>query len=282
LGAWAGFMFLCWASPMPIIAPRLLLDRRFGIPIALNLVFRAGFAVTTYLVPQFLAVVQGYRPLDLARLMLWAAIPQVLALPLAWGLLHRLDSRAVMGLGLLACGLGTLLAMDGTSLVAADQFRLVLALFGLGQMLFLAPDLLIGASSLKLADLPTASLAFNMTTLGGTTLGVALVSNLATERQKFHSNIVTEGISLYSTFDTDRITALAGAFGNRVVDDAIATAQAAATIGVVARREAWVLAFDDTFLILGAVLVLSAVGVIAIGRCAALGSRPSSSPESRS
>ena len=34
-----------------------------------------------------------------------------------------------------------------------------------------------------------------MTTLGGTTLGVGLVSNFVTEREKFHSNVITENIS---------------------------------------------------------------------------------------
>ncbi len=76
VAAWAGFIFLVRFSPIPIISPRLLATRRFGIPIALNLVFRVGLVVIAYLVPQFLAVVQGYRPLELAGLLLWAAIPR--------------------------------------------------------------------------------------------------------------------------------------------------------------------------------------------------------------
>ena len=83
IGAWAGFAFLTRFSPAPIIAPRLLLTRKFGIPIGLNLAFRAALVVTAYLVPQFLAVVHGYRPLEIAQLMLWAAIPQLFVLPLA-------------------------------------------------------------------------------------------------------------------------------------------------------------------------------------------------------
>ena len=62
IAAWAGFAFLVRFSPVPIISPQLLVTRKFGIPIALNLVFRVGLVVTSYLVPQFLAVVQGYRP----------------------------------------------------------------------------------------------------------------------------------------------------------------------------------------------------------------------------
>src|SRR5262249_28344849 len=158
---------------------------------------------------QFLITAQGYRPLDIAELALWAAVPQVLALPVAWQLMRWLDLRVVMALGLLLCAIGTALVMNGTALFAAEQFRLTLVVFGVGQVLFLAPTVVIGATSLKQQpDFATASLAFNATTLGGTTLGVGLVSHFVTEREKLHSNIITESVSLYNTLDADRVAAL--------------------------------------------------------------------------
>ncbi len=261
IGACAGFAFLARFSPVPIIAPRLLLMRNFGIPIGLNFAFRAGLVVTAFLVPQFLAVVQGYRPLEIAQLMLWAAVPQLFALPLAWRLMHFVDTRAVMALGLALCAAATALAADATALFAADQFRLTLVLFAVGQVLFLAPALVVGSSGLKLPDLPTASVFFNLTTLGGTTLGVGLVSHFATEREKFHSSVITENVSLYDALDADRVTRLAEALANRLADDAGATAQAIALLAGTARREAWVLSFADSFLVVAALLVVSAIGV---------------------
>lgn len=273
ISAFAGFAFLMRFSPKPIIAPRLLLEQKFGMAILLNLVFRIGLVVTSYLVPQFLAVVQGYRPLEIAELMLWAAVPQLLTLPLVWWLMHVVDKRVAMGLGLLLCALGTALTIDGTALFATDQFRLTVAVFAVGQLLFLAPTVVIGASSVKPPDFPTASLAFNVTTTGGTTLGVGLISDFVTERQKFHSNVITEGVSLYNTLDTDRLSVLAGAFANRLVDDSAATARAVTLLASTARREAWVLSFNDAFLVVAAVLAISAIAVIGIGRSAPLPSR---------
>jgi MFS transporter, DHA2 family, multidrug resistance protein len=264
--AWAGFLFLVRFSPIPIISPRLLATRNFGIPIALNLVFRVGLVVTAYLVPQFLAVVQGYRPLELAELLLWAAVPQLFALPLAWWLMHRLDMRVVMALGLALCATGTAFAVGGTALFGAEQFRPTLVVFSLGQLLFLAPALVVGTSSLKPADLPTASLAFNIATLGGTTLGVGLVSHFVTEHEKFHSSVITENVSLYSALDSGRLATLAGAFANRLVDDDATTARAVALLASIARREAWVLAFNDGLLLVVGVLLVGAIGIVAIGR----------------
>ncbi|RUV67580.1 MAG: MFS transporter [Mesorhizobium sp.] len=264
IAAWVGFAFLVRFSPLPIMSPRLLVTRKFGIPIALNLVFRVSLVVTSYLVPQFLAVVQGYRPLEVAELMLWAAIPQLLALPLVWQLMHRLDMRVVMGLGFSLCAIGTALMVGSTALVAAEQFRLMLVVFSVGQLLFLTPAMVVGTSLLKPADLPTASLTFNATTLGGVTLGIGVVSHFVTEREKFHSNVITENVSLYNALDADRLTALAGAFANRQVDDDGTIAHTVAAS--IARREAWVLAFNDAFLLVVAVLLIGAVGTVAIGR----------------
>ena len=152
--------------------------------------------------PQFLAVVQGYRPLDGEADGL-GGDPQLLA---AAGLVAHASSGCAgrHGFRPAALCMGTALVFDGTAALRRRAVRPTLVLFSVGQLLFLAPAVVVGATSLKPADLPTASLAFNMTTIGGTTLGVGLASNFVTERQKFHSNVITENISLYSALDTDR------------------------------------------------------------------------------
>jgi DHA2 family multidrug resistance protein len=274
MGGWAGFLFLARFSPLPILAPLLLVERRFGVSIALNLMFRMGLVVTDYLVPQFLAVVHGYRPLQTADLMLSAVVAQVFALPLAWWLLHRLDQRAMMVLGLAACAVGTALMIDGTTLTAAEQFRAPLSLFGVGQVLFLAPALIVGAGALKPPEFATASLVFNLSTLGGTTLGVGLVSHLVTEREKFHSNLITETVSLYHSLDEDRVAMVAGALADRLLNDTAAASHALALVAAAARREAWILSFNDAFLVVAVVLAASTLGVLALGRAAPLSRRP--------
>jgi DHA2 family multidrug resistance protein len=136
--------------------------------------------------------------------------------------------------------------------------------------LFLTPVLVAGTSILKPADLPTASLAFNVSTIGGTTLGVGLISNLVTEREKFHSNVITEAVSLYNALDAERVAGLAAAFASRVADDAAATAKATALLASAASRQAWILAFDDAFLVIAVILAISALGVMMLEKSAPL------------
>jgi DHA2 family multidrug resistance protein len=202
---------------------RMLVARGFGVPIWLNLVFRAGLVVRAYLVRQFLVVTHSYRPSELAGLMVWALIPRLFALPLAWSLIPRVDARLIIGLGLGMCALGAALVADGTALFAGDQVALTLVVFTIGQVLFLTPVLVVGASPLKPTEAPTASLTFDMSTLGGTAVGIGLASNFVTEREKFHSSSITQAVSLYDSAHAERIAALAPHIGDRVADDAIAT-----------------------------------------------------------
>ena len=269
-GAWAGFAFLCRWSPLSIISIEALLKRKFGVPILFNLFFRAGLVVTAYLIPVFLVTVHGYRPLQLSGVFAWSLVPQFLVFPLVWRALHWVDSRVLMGAGLALCGVATALAMANTNLVSGEQFRFSMILFGMGQVLFLVPTLLVGAMSLKPAELPTASIVFNVTTVGGGALGVGILSHFVTEREKFHSNVLTEGISLYRTLDADRISAVSDVLGGRTADAALATLRAIAMTASGARREAWVLAFNDGFLLTSAALLIGALGVVAVGRCAPL------------
>ncbi len=260
-GAWAGFLLTAWKSPVPVLSLKLLASRSFVVPITLNLMFRIGFTITAFLIPQFLLLVHGYRPFEIGELFVWALVPQLLAYPLAWFVLQRVDSRLVIVSGLLLFGVGALLAAISTSLAAAPQFRLVMAMAGAGQVLFLIPSLIAGGMTLKPSDGPTASLLFNATTLGGTSIGVALATELVTERQMFHLGALAESAAA-SGSHPDRLDRVAAAFASRIGDDAVGAADTIAAVARALSREAWVLSFNDGFLLVGSLLIASGAGVL--------------------
>jgi DHA2 family multidrug resistance protein len=275
VGAWGGFVVGLWRSPQPILDVRLLIKRGFAVTIGLNFIFRAGFAFTAFLVPQFLVLIQGYRPLEIGRLFLLAAAAQLLIFPVVWWLLRHVERRLVLASGLLLFGAGAFLAAEATPLWAGDQFRLAVILAALGQILFLVPNLVGGGVSLKPADGPTASLMFNATTLGGTSLGIALATEFVTERQKFHFGALAESATAFGR-KLEPLDGLAERFASRLGDDPMTAAQSLATLGNLLRREAWALSFSDAFLLVAALLVVSALGALLLHRQPPLGPSPTS------
>ena len=265
IGAWIGFTVMYFVSPVRIVNLRKFLDPRFGAPITMNFIIRATFAITVYALPLLLGFTQGYRPLQMSNALQWNLVPQIAAFPLAWSLVSRYDGRVSMLVGLLACFFGVALASDASNLTAAAQLHASLALIGAGQMLFLVPGVMIGAGSIKPEDGPTAAIAFNMSTVGGTAIGVGLLSHFTTEREKFHSSVLVEHVSWLNPFQSDRLAALADKLSTRTGDDALATARAVAQIGAGVRREAWLLAINDAFVLVAIVLLLTTFVVVLIG-----------------
>ena len=266
----ATWMALVWSQAVastPVVRAAKLLDPRFGWPIALNLIFRISLAFTAYLIPQLLLVAQGYRPLEVSEAMLWCLLPQIAAFPAAWYAMKKLDARAVMLLGLLACGVAAAIGTTSSVLSGGEQLRLLLVLFGIGQMFFLVPNLVVGAGSLEPRDLATASLAFNATTVGGTTLGIGLASQLMIDRTRLHLDQVAEHASRLSPWISEKVDILASNLINAAADEAFSGRVAVSITAASMRREATVMAANDVAFMVAISLVISGLMLAGIDRC---------------
>ena len=84
----------------PLIQLRLLLRRNFGFGTLGN--FLLGFALygSAYLLPQYLAVAQGFDAQQSGEVMAWTGLPQLLIIPFVPLLMRRFDSRLLVGIGL--------------------------------------------------------------------------------------------------------------------------------------------------------------------------------------
>ena len=166
-------------SPQPVIDTGLLARPTFIRPIALYLLFRGAIGAAALLVPPYLVLTLAAGPAELALLLLGSGVAQLLAFPLVWALLQRVDGRFVIAAGLMAFALAMLLIAAGGGLGFGTYPGLPLALAGAAQVMFLVPNLIAGAGSLKPADGPTAALIFNAATIGGSSLGAALAGEAA-------------------------------------------------------------------------------------------------------
>ncbi|MBU8976021.1 MFS transporter [Lysobacter sp. MMG2] len=266
IGAAVGFAVVHRFSTLRILDAAKVVERRFGLSLLLNLLFRSTFAVSAYLIPLLLVQTQSARPLDLSQTLAWSLLPQIATFPLAWRLLHRVDSRVLMAAGVTLLAGGVALAGSSTSLVAGEQLRASLVLIGVGQMLFAVPNLVVGALTLKPQDGPTATIAFNLTTLGGMTLGTGLLSHFTIEREKQHSSVLVEHASWLAPDTAERLSLQAAPWSSRFTDD-LAGAASLAQLGGAVRRQAWVLAANDAFALMAAVALLGLVGIVLLGRC---------------
>jgi DHA2 family multidrug resistance protein len=90
--------------------------------------------------------------------------------------------------------------------------------------------------------------------LGGS-VGIALLATALTNREHFHSARLGEAVSLTAAATQARLDQLTQAFVSRGFDPATAANQAIAAIDRIVRRESFVMAYNDGFFIVGAILL---------------------------
>jgi MFS transporter, DHA2 family, multidrug resistance protein len=98
--------------------------------------------------------------------------------------------------------------------------------------------------------------------LGGA-VGIALLQTLLTKREQYHSNVLMQSVSLLEQATRTRIEKLTQYFvSHGVVDHAEATHRAVVAIGKIVQKQAFILAFSDTFYLLGAALIVALVAAL--------------------
>jgi DHA2 family multidrug resistance protein len=110
-----------------------------------------------------------------------------------------------------------------------------------------------------------------MTRVLGGAVGTAILSTAITMREHLHSEHLVEAVSLFSSATRERIAAITTMHMNNNGDIALATQQTMATLNGVVQREAFVMAYSDSFFLLGSMLLASVVLVWLADRIVAPG-----------
>jgi MFS transporter, DHA2 family, multidrug resistance protein len=246
-------------SRHPFINLRLLRDRNFGLGSMIGMAFGAGMYGATYLLPLYLAQVQGYDAQTIGETIMWSGLPQVLIMPLAVGLLRYCDARVLLTLGLVLFSASSFMNGFLTNLTAYDQLRLSQVVRALGMPLVIVPITTLATETIQPRQAGSASALFNMFRNLGGSIGIALLATQLDLREKLHSTRLGESITAFSSATVERAVELAARFAEQGTDPHAAAAQAAKAIANTVRREAYVMAYGDCFLLLGTLLLSALV-----------------------
>ena len=142
-----------------------------------------------------------------------------------------------------------------------DQLMMANLVRALGQPFTIVPVTGLAVATLAAQDAGSGSAIFNIFRNIGGSFGIALLSTLVTRREQFHDLRIGESVTSYSPQTQARIADIQQSFISKGFDPVEALKQAYGVLKATITREAFVMAFNDAFLVI-AIGLLVAAGAI--------------------
>jgi DHA2 family multidrug resistance protein len=241
----------------PLFDFRVVRRPNVWIPAVMIAVYGFGGTATAFILPDYLTRVQGLRSLQVADVVNWIALPQILLVPLIAWLLRYIDARLTLAFGLALIAIGSWMDTGLTHDWVNDDFlpsQLVEAVglaFGLTSVIFFAIANITPAQAVTVAGVIQAS------RLLGNEAGSAFIQTFVRTREQIDSNLAGLSLMPGGTTTEGALTQLSQLFTDRAIGGGDPTGQSLLQLGNLVRREAYVLAYIDAFWVVAWVLAIS-------------------------
>lgn len=242
----------------PLVNLRLLARRNFGIGSFANTALGMVLYGAVYLLPLYLGTIQGYNAWQIGQVMIWSGLPQLVIIPLVPKLMTKIDPRIMLSSGLVLFGVSCIMNSFMDHNYANDQFIASCIMRALGQPLIMIPLSMLTTAGIEAENTGSASAMFNMMRNLGGSVGIAVASTVLIQREQFHSHRLSETMTATNLNLQQWLSSTAQALQEKGVSLDSANLQSLQILSGKIRTEAYILAFNDVFLVLGIVLFAAA------------------------
>ncbi|CAN7435409.1 MDR family MFS transporter [Rhizobium sp. LjRoot258] len=257
------FLIIELRTAYPLLNLRLLLRRNFGFGFVANFLLGIALYGSVFVLPIYLTRIQGYNSEQIGMVLAWTGIPQLVLIPLVPRLMKRFDVRLLIVVGFALFAASNFMNVHMTGDYASDQLFWPNIVRAVGQALVFTPLSAIATAGIEQENAGSASALFNMMRNLGGAVGIAGLQTFLTKREQFHSNILTNSVSVFEEATRDRVAKLSAYFmSHGVSDQAVATHKAVVAIALKLRKQANIMAFSDTFFLLGVALLVALLATL--------------------
>ncbi|MHC2516783.1 MDR family MFS transporter [Bradyrhizobium diazoefficiens] len=261
--ALTAFLVIELTAKKPLLNLRLLVRRNFGFGILANFLLGIALYGSVFIMPVYLSRIQGYNAEQIGMVLAWTGLPQLLLIPLVPRLMQRFDARIIIGVGFALFAASNFMNIYMTNDYATDQLFWPNVVRAVGQAFVFAPLSAVATAGIEPENAGSASGLFNMMRNLGAAIGIALLQTVLTKREQYHSNVLMQSVSMFEQATRTRLEQLTQYFVNHgILDRADASHRAYVAIGHIVQKQAYILAFSDTFYLLGMALIVALIAVL--------------------
>ena len=164
---------------------------------------------------------------------------------------------------LLAMAVGAFIDSGSSNLTRPAQMYFSQFLLAFGSTFFLGPSMALGISHVRAnpRNLVSFSVLFGICNNVGGLVGAALLGTFQTWREKFHSSHLMDHLSYLEPLVNARVQSGAAAYSGILADPALRTEAGMRLLATAASREANVMAYNDVFVLIGSIAILTMIWI---------------------
>ncbi|CAM3875847.1 Major facilitator superfamily MFS_1 [Pseudomonas reidholzensis] len=162
-----------------------------------------------------------------------------------------------ISLGLMATG--AFMDSSSSNLTRPAQMYLSQFMLAFGSTFFLGPSMALGISHVRAnpRNLVSFSVMFGICNSLGGLIGAALLGTFQTVREKFHSSNLAEQLGRLEPLVNARVQSGGSGYAGLIADPSLRSEVGTRLLASAATREANVLAYNDVFMLIGGIAVLT-------------------------
>lgn len=248
------FVILQLSRPHPLIDLSVLRERNFGLTSIASVGMGIGLYGSIYLLPLYLAQLQGYNALQIGEVIMWMGIPQLFLIPLVPKLMKVVPPKLLCALGFLLFGASSVASGVLDPDFAGPQFSHIQVIRAIGQPLVMVTISLIATAYIRPQDAGSASSLFNILRNLGGAIGIALLATLLDSRTKVYFDYLREAVGPANPQALERLAQLTARFGSEQA--------ALGKLSEIVHRQAAIMAYNDAFHCVGIALAVSMLAVL--------------------
>ncbi|MEQ4255244.1 MFS transporter [Pseudomonas syringae] len=161
--------------------------------------------------------------------------------------------------------IGAWMDSHSTNLTRQSNMYLSQFLLAFGGTFFLGPTLVLGISGVLAnpRNMVSFSVLFGITQNIGGLIGSAALGTFQVVREKFHSSHVVEHLTLIDPLVQARLQSYSASYSSVIADPSLRNSQSIRAMATAATREANVLAYNDVFMLIALIAVLTMIWISA-------------------
>ncbi|MBO1041774.1 DHA2 family efflux MFS transporter permease subunit [Brucella pituitosa] len=250
-------------SVAPVIKLSLLRNATFASATLIALVVGAATYGATFILPQFLSTIAGYNPRQAGSVMMLAAVPVLLLVPVLPRIVGRFDARIMVALGLVLLASSCFVDIGLSPDSAGADFTLSQLLRGVGQILTVLPLNQVSMAAIGRENAADAAGIYSMARNLGGSLGLAFSGIVIDHRTAVHSDSIRESLTANSLAGQAQLAVNGVSQG---IDAATAKLRAISQLTSLIERNALVMTYNDCFWLMGMMILALSPAVLLLRR----------------